>query len=445
MDIKSKLFKRVKGIPVFLIGILAVVGLATATVLNVYVTIGSDTANVTQSVMFMDGGSMTTQQNFSFSQVAGGSEVIDTYMLKNNGASDAKFLFNTSCDTGDAITPGNGYERELESDIVWSAQCEGITTRYVEYFDEAGHDFNSYVEPTSCDVFVDDSHSGAEDGSSANPYNTIQEGVDNAETGDVVCVRAGTYDEQVTINKDITLASKNGQGAANINGGVLIASDDVILSGFKIIPGTILGETSGVYLQEHDGVTIEFNEIDGSGVSGKQRLILLKYNGAYGDVYIQDNYLHDGETGITLNIASGTIEIIGNTISECTAGIGSLKNALVRYNEFKNNDEAIGTDSNTVGSGYEIKYNNFLGDEQVIKYGSWPDYSYSGTAIFAEDNWWGKDGIDVEGKVSASYMVKDDLTLSPNEKDKFGVINTFAINMAGGEYTLRSEISPDLT
>jgi len=51
-----------------------------------------------------------------------------------------------------------------------------------------------------CDVVVDpDSSQGDAD--------TIQDGVDAAESGDTVCVTDGTYTEQVVINKDLTLKS----------------------------------------------------------------------------------------------------------------------------------------------------------------------------------------------------------------------------------------------
>lgn len=55
-------------------------------------------------------------------------------------------------------------------------------------------------------VFVDDDDPGGSGcGSLENPCNTIQEGIDVADPGDVVQVRAGTYVEQLDIDKGITL------------------------------------------------------------------------------------------------------------------------------------------------------------------------------------------------------------------------------------------------
>ena len=48
------------------------------------------------------------------------------------------------------------------------------------------------------DIWVDVSNNtGIEDGSAANPYNTIQEGLNNAGPGITVWVRNGTYRENV--------------------------------------------------------------------------------------------------------------------------------------------------------------------------------------------------------------------------------------------------------
>lgn len=81
----------------------------------------------------------------------------------------------------------------------------------------------SYEAPQICDVTVNGG--------------TIAAGIASAVEGNTVCVADGTYTENVTINKDVTLASLNGPTAtAKIEGRVDITADGATLTGFEINP-----------------------------------------------------------------------------------------------------------------------------------------------------------------------------------------------------------------
>jgi hypothetical protein len=59
--------------------------------------------------------------------------------------------------------------------------------------------------------YVDDSNtSGTEDGTQANPYNTISEAVTAASAGDTVIVAGGTYVEDVSVQKSLIIKAQNG-------------------------------------------------------------------------------------------------------------------------------------------------------------------------------------------------------------------------------------------
>jgi len=90
------------------------------------------------------------------------------------------------------------------------------------------------------------------DGSADNPFATIQHGIDAAINGDTVLVAAGTYTENVSLNKTIVLMSSEGADStiidANNFGTVVTITDgsDATLDGFTLQNGyTIGGSKSG--------------------------------------------------------------------------------------------------------------------------------------------------------------------------------------------------------
>ena len=103
-------------------------------------------------------------------------------------------------------------------------------------------------------LFVDDSNiSGVEDGTQANPFNTIQEAVNVASTagGDTVQVAAGVYNEMVTVDRAVTLlgaqagvdARLGSRGSASVESIVqgpggqtafYVTADNVTIDGFVV-------------------------------------------------------------------------------------------------------------------------------------------------------------------------------------------------------------------
>ena len=133
-------------------------------------------------------------------------------------------------------------------------------------------------------------------------HTTIQAAVDAATSGDTINVCAGTYTENVSIDKALTILGPNnsiapGTGAtrqseAVISGAVTIASavNGLTLKGFKIT-ATETSYSAGVTIESNSrNVTISYNDI-----SGFNQGILSQGNSAnFGsDMNISYNYLHD--------------------------------------------------------------------------------------------------------------------------------------------------------
>jgi nitrous oxidase accessory protein NosD len=73
-------------------------------------------------------------------------------------------------------------------------------------------------------------------------YATIQEAINNANEGDTVFVRKGTYYETVIVNKTISLVGENAYNTTIDGGGlatyiVSVTSNDAQVSGFRIVDG----------------------------------------------------------------------------------------------------------------------------------------------------------------------------------------------------------------
>ena len=188
--------------------------------------------------------------------------------------------------------------------------------------------------PENIVVYVDDDNtSGIENGSMANPFNTIQEGVDFAGPGDTVSISSGIYHENIVIGKKINLIGDD-PGQTIIDGG-----------------GASLPAVRCTNVQ---GVTIEGFYITNSPASGlrcENSTIILKRNLISGNqqhgVFIDTNstltanndvIFGNGQDGIRLDGSSGTIynnTIVSNTGAGISCGIGA--NIKIMNNIVTNN------------------------------------------------------------------------------------------------------------
>ncbi|MEA1863907.1 MAG: right-handed parallel beta-helix repeat-containing protein, partial [Euryarchaeota archaeon] len=98
-------------------------------------------------------------------------------------------------------------------------------------------------------------------------YPTIQQAVDNANAGDTIIVRDGTYTENVGVNKSLTILSENGSTltivqAANPDDSTFeVIADYVNISGFTVT-GT---DKAGFYLYGADCCNISSNNVSNNG------------------------------------------------------------------------------------------------------------------------------------------------------------------------------------
>ena len=475
MDWKKKVEILGLEVPVLAIIALVTVPLVAGASLTFYGQI-TGSAQIEQSVILDDSpcdpNDASCTKSFDFSPVTAGTKVIETHTMENNHPSNSeKVFFKTNCknDQGQSENP------QSNNKIIWSnvdkKGCNGIKTKYVEYFDDAGHDFSDYSVDKSCTATVSSGSS-------------IQTAIGDADPGDVICVGPGTYDEDLTISKALTLVAQNAPDTGNraiVDGRIDIKVDGVNVKGFKIQnpsasgsgekEAIFVGDSSG-FSNTGDEVVIDSNifaEYDATATGSSAQGIHAKYySGDQIDGLVISNNWFKGVTtnkgayGMMLQADLNDVTVKHNTVEgleggwEKALGItysknedGYPKNVEVTYNHFEG---MLGLDD-VPGSEVTVTENNFVGDFDLSHINSGQD-DFPDEELVANKNWFGTDGIkkttehpdepeEFEGSIAASYKKKSDMTLEPGENDKFGIINNFPMTLRPLKYTLTSKLMPE--
>jgi len=199
-----------------------------------------------------------------------------------------------------------------------------------------------------------------------NNYTTIQAAIDNANPGDTIYVWAGTYYENIVVNKTVTLIGNGSEDTIIDGGGVgdvmMITADWVNVRGFKLINsgnGPSLPPYGGIELYDVENVTILNNNCsnNGNGINvknSKKNNIINNtcYSNNYNGILIYHSDLNKLENntykwsilyyGIYLNMANSN-NVINNTCIDCSHGI------MVRSSELNHLNNNICNSNDDMG------------------------------------------------------------------------------------------------
>jgi len=156
--------------------------------------------------------------------------------------------------------------------IVTVIICSLLITSFVGIFSIQ----TSVADPTT--IYVDDDNTvGPWDGTQENPYQFIQDGIDNATNpGDIIYVYHGTYVEQINVTKSLTLEGEN-KSNTTVVGGFNVTQNTTTIRDFTINAGYRW-------------------DLDGGGVNGAHRAG-IRVNSSYNTFYNNDIYDIFGENG----------------------------------------------------------------------------------------------------------------------------------------------------
>jgi parallel beta-helix repeat protein len=195
----------------------------------------------------------------------------------------------------------------------------------------------------SATIFVNAADAGAlaQDGTALHPYGTIGQGVNAATNGDTVQVAAGTYAEQVIINKTITLDgaqagvdARTRSGSESVatgtgNGGLTpfeVKANDVVINGFTVQGATNVNNVGGgVYIAPGVHGTQVLDNIIQDNIIG----LFLANNSSVDQAVIQQNLFQN-------NTQSGPSSGTDIYADQYTAGSGGVQDVLIQRNTFTN-------------------------------------------------------------------------------------------------------------
>ena len=201
-------------------------------------------------------------------------------------------------------------------------------------------------------IFVDDDAPDGGEGSKERPYNTLLQALHEASSGFTIFINNGTYQENIVINKSISLIGNSSTNTTligkSVNDVVKITANNVSISGFKIIFNEGSENNTGMRMQSH-----------GNFVSNCE----ISVSGGYG-IYL---------------VNCDNNEIYDNSLSNNYIGIyssSSSNNALNNNNFINNSDTAISliySNNNTLSNNYIGLYslsssNNALDNNNFINY-----------------------------------------------------------------------------
>jgi parallel beta-helix repeat protein len=145
------------------------------------------------------------------------------------------------------------------------------------------------------------------------PIQSIQSMIDAAKPGDTIIIEDGIYNENVKVNKRLTIRSENGTDktiiqAAKSNDHVFgITADYVNISGFTVKGATGWGK-AGIYL----GIGVDHCNISGNTALNNNRGILLYCSN---NNNVTKNNATNNDIGIYLNSYSSNNTLINNTVN----------------------------------------------------------------------------------------------------------------------------------
>jgi len=236
------------------------------------------------------------------------------------GWSSSLFIDGVDYGDGATITLENFGNAEISvvTSTVSGSEALGINTVSVSSAGNPELSFTADFSTICYDevIHVDRGYSGEEFGWSDKPFNTIQEGIDEIQSGYTVFVHSGNYVESITLKDGVNLVGESADATilSGDGGNIITGADNCIISGFTI-GGANANGSFGYFSLDAENVRISENIIS---------------NITYG---VQDG-----------GYANLSTIINNNDFFDCSGAaifMSANANPIIRNNIFKSNSYAV--------------------------------------------------------------------------------------------------------
>jgi len=297
-------------------------------------------------------------------------------------------------------------------------------------------------------------------------YETIQEAIDVANSGDTIAVTSGTYNEEwVSVNKSVSVVGDNKKTVLRYHSslGFVVTADNVHINGFTVT-GSEATQGYAISVSGAKGCVITNNQLtenhvaisvygNSSGNTVSENIVThndrsIELINAHNNVVAENNITTALISGISLDESTGNT-ISKNRISELEDGMGSLMlwessdNTVTKNLLYEGTISIlIGCTGNTISENYLIEstYGVYVGESSGNKF--YHNYfldvdqpvldSQTSADLFSENSW--DNGI--EGNYWSQYNGEDNddnrigdsiYPLYGNNQDKFPLLDFPAI------------------
>ncbi|MGI6307780.1 MAG: hemoblobin-interacting domain-containing protein [Dethiobacteria bacterium] len=261
------------------------------------------------------------------------------------------------------------------------------------------------------------------DGAGSADFTTIQAAVTAASAGDTIIVKDGTYTENVTVDKALTIRSENGAPSTTVEAAVYttpvfdVDASGVVINGFSVL-GPTDTHVAGIELVDVNDCTIQNNDCSGGCYNG------IHLGGTASNNIVTGNHCHgNSRRGISIRDTAHDNFILRNTVENNTDAGFCIKD--------QSKDNVLWL-NNIIGNRVEILTANTYHSPDPLT------YTYNGTSYtgYLGNYWDSYDGIDADGNgigetPYSSGTISDDYPLM-DLSSNYVEVKTWYVDGSGG-------------